>query len=413
MNRWIALLLCILATPLLLLWTICWFVCVWLPAPLLICLFFLCGNFTASSTDLIPFVGAMSALVAAHYSLKEQGGTRLQMGRAICIFAVFFFPFLSDDNLLRGLVTLAGLAASNLWLNTSRRSLLAAQAKLVEQESGGRACIATTVAGLGTVQLEDKAAPGGQKTVVLINGFGAGNGNYRSTLGLLCDAGLRVFAVEWLGWGLSDRKPFNCTSPAKVLDYMVPALERWREAQGIEVIDTLCCHSMGSIIGAEYALRYPSRVKHLILASPCGLPTAAASSTKSIQQLITENGLRIGLMSSDFFWKKILSPISILRWLGPVAAPAVQFLIRKRFSWMAKDSKAHGIDPNLLADYLQNLWLQPRCAEKALNVLLKARAQNAGESISDKFTQGGAALHPACKQWELSFIYGNHTDWMG
>merc|ERR1712086_938251 len=147
MNRWIALLLFILATPLLLLWTICWLVCVWLPAPL-----FLCGNFTASSSDHIPFVGAMSALVAAHYSLKEKVGSRLQLGRVICIFTVFSFPFLSEDNMLRGLVTLAGLAASNLWLNTSRCSLLAAQAKLVEQENGGRVCIATTVAGLGTVQ---------------------------------------------------------------------------------------------------------------------------------------------------------------------------------------------------------------------------------------------------------------------
>ena len=91
-----------------------------------------------------------------------------------------------------------------------------------------------------------------------------------------------------------------------------------------------------------------------------------------------------------------------------------RWVIQKRFSWMASNSDAHQIDHRVLAEYLRHLWSQlPAGSERALNLLLNHRRMSGGVSIHDRLTSYGKALHPSCEQWELSMIYGNHSDWMG
>ena len=98
-----------------------------------------------------------------------------------------------------------------------------------------------------------------------------------------------------LGWGASDNPRWKCRTSEEAYEYLVPPLERWREAMGIQRPFILCGHSMGAMLASEYALRWPQHVRHLVLASPCGVPeapgttfsaTAATAASSPHRQLI-------------------------------------------------------------------------------------------------------------------------------
>lgn len=52
---------------------------------------------------------------------------------------------------------------------------------------------------------------------------------------------------------------------------MIKAVEEWRKEMNLKQF-ILLGHSMGGFLAAAYAIRYPDRVKHLILADPWGFP---------------------------------------------------------------------------------------------------------------------------------------------
>lgn len=113
------------------------------------------------------------------------------------------------------------------------------------------------------------AAGGGGPTVVCMPGYAAGAAFfYRNLSGL--SKHTNVHLVDWLGTGLSGRPPFQCKGREETEAWFVESLERWRKAQGIENM-VLVGHSLGGYLSASYALRYPERVKHLVLVNPAGM----------------------------------------------------------------------------------------------------------------------------------------------
>ena len=50
---------------------------------------------------------------------------------------------------------------------------------------------------------------------------------------------------------------------------LFPAIEMWRQKLNLERI-VLLGHSLGSFVSSAYALRHPSRIRHLILEDPWG-----------------------------------------------------------------------------------------------------------------------------------------------
>lgn len=77
-----------------------------------------------------------------------------------------------------------------------------------------------------------------------------------------------VYAIDLLGFGKSSRPKFS-NDPQEIEEQYVMFLEKWREAMNIPKM-ILLGHSLGGFISSLYALKFPSRVEHLILADPWG-----------------------------------------------------------------------------------------------------------------------------------------------
>ena len=86
---------------------------------------------------------------------------------------------------------------------------------------------------------------------------------------------------------------------------------------------TLLGHSLGAHVVAAYAMGYPDRVQHLILASPIGVGVTS----RHQQELTWRKALpclsrcvwRVGERLWEFGW----TPQDLLRWLGPLGASVV------------------------------------------------------------------------------------------
>lgn len=172
----------------------------------------------------------------------------------------------------------------------------------------------------------DSHVPGSGKTLVIMHGYGAGLGFfYKNFDGLAASLpGWNIYAVDWLGYGLSARPKFHtktsdlsktsstanpsCRAKAssnsttsvdssasegtdstssstaagaaadedpvlavkETEDWFVESLEAWREAKGIDHF-TLMGHSLGGYLSSVYAFRHPDRVDKLIMVSPAGV----------------------------------------------------------------------------------------------------------------------------------------------
>lgn len=109
----------------------------------------------------------------------------------------------------------------------------------------------------------------GAAPVVFIHGFGASLYSWRKTLPPVLAAGYRVIAFDNRGFGFSD-KPSSRSSDglytnAAYAHLVVALLDSLKLPSAV-----LVGHSMGGAIAAEVALRYPDRVRGLVLIDAAG-----------------------------------------------------------------------------------------------------------------------------------------------
>ncbi|XP_034134647.1 1-acylglycerol-3-phosphate O-acyltransferase ABHD5-like [Drosophila guanche] len=136
--------------------------------------------------------------------------------------------------------------------------------------------------------------------LVALHGRGSALGSWLLNLDALASQ-RPVFAIDMLGFGRSSRPMFSAKADLCEMQ-MVLALELWREEMRLPQM-ILLGHCLGAFVATSYALAYPHRVKHLILAEPWGFE---ATPSKALDML--------NLISS------FLNPYWVLWSVGPLAS---------------------------------------------------------------------------------------------
>ncbi|XP_071771006.1 1-acylglycerol-3-phosphate O-acyltransferase ABHD5-like [Centroberyx gerrardi] len=184
--------------------------------------------------------------------------------------------------------------------------------------------------------------------LVLLHGFGGGVALWAQNLDSL-SGGRPVYAVDLLGFGRSSRPEFN-TDPQGAEEQFLAALEEWREKVGLEEM-LLLGHNLGGYLSAAYTLKYPHRVKHLLLVEPWGFPARPENPNHSTIPVWIR---AMGAFMSPF------NPLAGLRLAGPLGPMLVQ-TIRSDF----KQKYSSVFDDNTVSDYIYHLNAQTPSGETA------------------------------------------------
>jgi len=98
--------------------------------------------------------------------------------------------------------------------------------------------------------------------LVLLHGWAGALGLWRDNLPGLAQH-YTVYAIDFLGWGLSSR-PVIPGDMAAVVRQKVETLKQWSDAMGLHEF-TLVGHSLGGYVAARFALAFPEVVTRLVL----------------------------------------------------------------------------------------------------------------------------------------------------
>lgn len=226
--------------------------------------------------------------------------------------------------------------------------------------------------------------------LVMLHGLGAGIALWVMNLDALAQQ-RPVYAMDILGFGRSSRPQYS-TDAYVCEKQFVKSVEEWRREMNIPNM-ILLGHSMGGYIASSYALSYPDRVKHLVLADPWGFPeqpSADSQTAKSIPLWVKAIGF-------------VLTPLNPL-WALRAAGPFGQWVVQKtRPDIMRKFSSAVEDDTSLLAQYIHQCNAQPPSGESAFHSMMQGF---------------GWAKNPMVKRLKdiredipITFIYGSRS-WM-
>ncbi|XP_023116723.1 1-acylglycerol-3-phosphate O-acyltransferase ABHD5-like [Amphiprion ocellaris] len=220
--------------------------------------------------------------------------------------------------------------------------------------------------------------------LVLLHGFGGGVALWAQNLDSLSSSG-PVYALDLLGFGRSSRPQFS-TDPEVAEEEFVTALEEWREKVGLEEM-VLLGHNLGGYLSAAYTLKYPHRVKHLLLVEPWGFPARPETPNHyTIPVWIRA----IGAFMSPF------NPLAGLRLAGPLGPMLVQ-TIRSDF----KQKYSSVFDDNTVSNYIYHLNAQTPSGETAFKNMTIPYGW-AKRPMLDRIDQVRADI-------PISFIYGSRS----
>ncbi|XP_037948748.1 (Lyso)-N-acylphosphatidylethanolamine lipase-like isoform X2 [Teleopsis dalmanni] len=277
------------------------------------------------------------------------------------------------------------------WTGTSPTTLRAAEKKILSylktQYRGFFVDIGPAISEsdkIWTISLntESKEVP-----LVLLHDLGAGIALWVMNLDSLAKD-RPVYAMDILGFGRSSRPTFS-TDALKCEKQYVKCVEEWRREMNIDSM-ILLGHSMGGFISSSYALSYPDRVKHLILADPWGFPEKPKDSNNTKQYPLVLRAIAYALTP--------LNPLWLVRAVGPLG----QWVIQKtRPDIMRKFSVAVEDDQNLLPQYIHQCNSQKPSGESAFHTMMQSF---------------GWAKHPMIHRIKdvredipITFIYGSRS----
>ena len=142
--------------------------------------------------------------------------------------------------------------------------------------------------------------------LVMVHGFGTGLLQFYKNLDHL-HTNRRLLALDLPGFGRSSRVTFP-KDPKGAEEQFVEMMEKWRQRMGVGKF-VLLGHSLGGYLATAYSLKYPDRVRHLILVDPWGfqLPPPEEEMMKNFSRF------------QAFTWQVLshLRPFTAVRAAGP------------------------------------------------------------------------------------------------
>lgn len=157
---------------------------------------------------------------------------------------------------------------SSLWFPTSKEKLQDAESKILKRIKRpwiGNFIRVSDDVEMWTIQVN--LTPSKEPPLVLVHGFISGVCWWAQNFTDLSEE-RSVFAFDLPGFGRSSRPVFS-SDCKEAENKFVQYIEEWRRAMGLEKI-ILLGHSLGGYIVTAYALKYPERIKHLLLSDPWG-----------------------------------------------------------------------------------------------------------------------------------------------
>ncbi|XP_011177916.2 (Lyso)-N-acylphosphatidylethanolamine lipase isoform X2 [Zeugodacus cucurbitae] len=202
-----------------------------------------------------------------------------------------------------------------------------------------------------SLNTESKEVP-----LVLLHGLGAGVAMWVMNLDSIAKD-RPVYAMDVLGFGRSSRPSFS--NDALICEkQFVKSVEEWRREMNINSM-VLLGHSMGGFIASSYALSYPEKVHHLILADPWGFPEKPSDANNTRQIPLWVRALAYALTP--------LNPLWALRAAGPLG----QWVVEKtRPDITRKFAAAVEEDNNLLPQYIHQCNAQTPSGESAFHTMM-------------------------------------------
>ncbi|XP_013137459.1 PREDICTED: 1-acylglycerol-3-phosphate O-acyltransferase ABHD5-like isoform X3 [Papilio polytes] len=192
--------------------------------------------------------------------------------------------------------------------------------------------------------------------LVLLHGMGAGLALWCTNLDALA-AQRPVYAIDLLGFGRSSRPKF-ASDASKVEAQWVESVEEWRREVNIDQL-ILLGHSLGGYIATAYALKYPERVRHLILADPWGFPEKPSNVYEKYQMPLWVRAVATAAQ-----------PFNPL-WAVRAAGPAGRWLVGKTRPDIPRKFAAHLPHADqLIPDYIYQCNSQTPSGESAFHTLM-------------------------------------------
>jgi cardiolipin-specific phospholipase len=253
---------------------------------------------------------------------------------------------------------------------------------------------------------------------VLTHGFGSGLGFFYGSVDPILRSGKfrSVVLVDWLGMGGSIRPPCHQRPYRSLLqgkgfceahfitteqsvNFFIDPFDDFLEQYGWNKDVCLVGHSLGGYLTARYALKYPSRISKLVLASPVGIPSKPFNKIPSSMLPTTFRLL-------DALWSANFTPQSIVRLQGASRGRrSVYQAIRGRIPELSNELAS------LLADYLFHVTVAEPSGEYAMNSLLEPAVSPEVVGVYAREPLEEQISRDLDDNIELRISFGDH-DWM-
>ncbi|XP_013083077.1 (Lyso)-N-acylphosphatidylethanolamine lipase-like isoform X3 [Biomphalaria glabrata] len=247
----------------------------------------------------------------------------------------FVLPFRVFTSVIKALfhswLKLRWTPSSKTWLMRLDRTIRSRishknSADWVQVNHGGKVLDIWTVKVEGDVQ--------GSVPLVIMHGMGGGANMFLNNIDDLAEQ-RDVILLDLPGFGLSSRPDLRVkyengwwvdTSADDVEEFYTEVLEQWFQKLCLDKV-ILLGHSYGGYLSSVYCLKYPDRVKHLILADPWGFPQRPAAA--DMRPFMRNKALV--LLSKLYGKMNIFTPLRVLGPLGPLVFRSLRSDLGRKF----------------------------------------------------------------------------------